>query len=142
MKKIDKILLVDDDRVTNYVNERLILKLRLADEIIIKMNGQEALSYLNEVCGNEEACPSLIFLDLNMPVVNGFDFLKEYRKFHLKKDIVIVILTDSKEADDIIRLKDAGNYHYFHVQKPLTENKLIDIYHKYFRNDDISRQMA
>lgn len=66
--------------------------------------------------------------------MDGFDFLKEFHDLckHVTHDIYVVILTYSHEADDVIRVKDLGNYQW--VEKPLTMEKLIDIHHKYFRN--------
>src|SRR5207253_10074058 len=102
-----------------------------AHEIVIKTEGKDALSYLEKECKASGGYPELILLDLKMPSSNGFDFLKELHSFcyYLKNEIIVVILTSSKDADDIIRLKDFGKY--FIVNKPLNSEKLLDVHHRY-----------
>ena len=133
MKKLERILLVDDDRITNYVNQNLISKYDYAAEIITRNSAKDALTYLQQDCKNEEKYPQLILLDLKMPGMDGFDFLKEFENFFhdLKENIIIVILTTSQAADDVIRLRELGNY--FLINKPLTGDKLFDIHHRFFR---------
>jgi DNA-binding response OmpR family regulator len=69
-----------------------------------------------------------------MPVLDGFDFIKEFENLNLrqKDKIVIVILTTSTDPEDIIKLRSMGRYYL--IRKPLTIDKLVDVYHRYFRN--------
>jgi CheY-like chemotaxis protein len=128
LRKIQKILLIDDDKITNYLNEKLILRLEMGREIVVKANGKDALVYLQDA----EVFPSLILLDINMPGMNAFDFIEEFKRQGLdKKGTVIVILTISDDLDDMIRLKYLGKYSY--VNKPLTEEKMTGIYNDYFK---------
>jgi DNA-binding response OmpR family regulator len=131
---IEKVLIIDDDQASNHLTEELINKLGFAEKVAVKHNGNDALHYLQSECYFEDSCPSLVILDLKMPVLDGFEFLDEFNKLDLvKKDkIVIVILTNSDNPDDIIRLRNMGRYYL--IRKPLTMDKLVDIYHKYFRN--------
>ena len=126
-------MLVDDDGPTNFLNKELLIRYEFAEEVIVKTDGIEALNYLKNECKSSDAYPDLILLDLKMPILHGVDFLKEFHKIckDVKHDIYIVILTYSPEADDVIRVKDLGNYQW--VEKPLSIEKLIDIHHKYFR---------
>jgi CheY-like chemotaxis protein len=134
VRKIPKILLVDDDKITNYLNEKLILRLDIGHEIVAKANGKDALLYLQQ----ESIFPSLIFLDINMPGLNAFDFIEEYKKMgYQNKGAHIVILTISEDLDDLIRLKYLGKYGY--VNKPLTEEKMLSIYNDYFQKDETDR---
>jgi CheY-like chemotaxis protein len=127
VRKIPKILLIDDDKITNYLNEKLILRLEIGHEIVSKANGKDALLYLQQT----EIFPSLIFLDINMPGLNAFKFLEEFKKLgYVDKDIVLVILTISEDLDDMIRLKYLGKFDY--LNKPLTEEKMLNIYNEYF----------
>lgn len=132
MKKAASIMLIDDDDTTHFINKLVISQLNLANDVIIKMNGKEALEYLNGISDQEDTCPSLVLLDLSMPVLDGFDFLKEYKEHHLDKGIVIVVLTNSTNDEDLNRLEVLGNFHHHILAKPLTEDKLINLYHKYF----------
>lgn len=127
MLKFNKVLLVDDDEVSNFINTQVLSDVNLADEIMIAMNGQEALDMLNQCARRHTSqdttcCPDLIFLDLNMPVMNGFEFLQacEYCR---KKKISIVILTSSSNQ------KDVETAHQFpqvkcYLNKPLTADKV------------------
>jgi CheY-like chemotaxis protein len=134
MKTIKKVLLIDDDIVSNYLNKELLEKLDFTNEIIVKNNGRDAIHYLQSECYIENDYPHLILLDLKMPVLDGFDFLAEYDKLDIdKKDkIIIVVLTTSVNADDIMRLRALGKFDL--INKPLNLDKLVDIYHKYFRS--------
>jgi len=72
---MNKILLIDDDVPTNFYNQYILKKHSNNCEIIVKTNGSEALEYLKKA-----ALPHLIFLDINMPVMNGFEFLEEAKR--------------------------------------------------------------
>jgi DNA-binding response OmpR family regulator len=69
-----------------------------------------------------------------MPVLDGFDFLQEFERLDqkLKDKMIIIILTAFRNPEDIIRLRKMGRYYL--ITKPLTLDKLVDIYHRYFRN--------
>jgi len=132
--KLERILLVDDDDISNHVSRNAIQKLNMADRIVIKSDGKEALEYIQNECTPYNEFPDLIFLDLKMPGMDGFDFIKAFDKIsnRIREHIVVVILTSSKNADDIIQLRRLGNYYM--LTKPLTADKLIDIHHRYFRD--------
>jgi len=135
--KINRLLLVDDDSISNFVSQSAVEKLGFAENIIVRNNGREALAFLEKECNSFHHFPDLIFLDLKMPVMDGFEFLKQFEKLcqNLMKEIVVVILTSSRAADDVVKLRGLGNYYM--MNKPLTSEKLIDIYHKYFRNREV-----
>lgn len=126
-------MLVDDDDTTNFVNKRLLVKLGVAKEILVKKNGIEALEYLREAEeeGSQNPYPDMIFLDLKMPVMDGFKFLDEYHKQERRKGMIILMLTSSASFYDLERLK-----HYEHVKKhfskALTENDIKDIMSQYY----------
>lgn len=99
---LERILLVDDDMDTNMVVEHIIKKNKLADHVEITMNGEEALKYLKA-----NPAPSMILLDINMPRMNGWEFLEEYNKMdpNFRKSIVIVMVTVSLNSEDRERAK-------------------------------------
>jgi CheY-like chemotaxis protein len=132
VKKINKLLLIDDDPITNEINKRLYEQVNLVKEIVAVNSAIAAIEYLRSDCYISKEYPSLILLDLSMPGSNGFDFLKEFELLKLdKKNIVVVVLTNSSNADDYIKLKELGRFYVF--SKPLNIDKIIDIHHRYFR---------
>lgn len=138
MKRINSIMLVEDDNITNFINERLLRKLDIAGEINIVVNGSDALNTIKNTIEKGSMCPNLILLDINMPVMDGFEFLNEFKKltFSGKKDVVIIVLTTSTNVSDINKLKNAGNTDF--INKPLTREKVITIMSKYFRHINIA----
>jgi CheY-like chemotaxis protein len=123
---INHILLVDDDEVTNFLNKKVIEKASLIKEISIATNGQKALEVIEELCESKKYCPELIFLDLNMPVMNGFEFLDKFEKMHFpnKDKVRIIVLTSSSNPDDIYKIKEKR---IAFMTKPLSEDKIQSI---------------
>ena len=137
MKELSSVLLVEDDDTVNFYNQFLLKELGVAKKIVIKENGEEALSYLEE-CQKDEAAgfPELIFLDINMPVMNGFEFLDAYadQKMTDAPGALIVMLTTSLHPSDMERAK---TYSFIseYIFKPLTSEKVERILEKYFPKD-------
>jgi CheY-like chemotaxis protein len=127
MRKLNKILLVDDDSTSNFLTQMILEDLQVTDSIIVKKNGQEALDYINETCiHNGEDCPELIFLDINMPIMDGFELLDELQRLkEMRADgshTTVVLLTTSNNPKDI---EKARTYHITHyIEKPLTEESI------------------
>ncbi len=130
MVKLKRILLVDDDNINNFINQRLIKKLNIAEEVNVAVNGEEAIKVIKNTCDHE--CPDLILLDINMPVMDGFEFLEEYKKLPIanKDKVVIVMLTTSTNQNDMGRSKNIPIRGF--LNKPLTEDKLTKIMKDYF----------
>lgn len=126
MEKFNKILLVDDDEITNYLNESLITELRLAHRIETLTDAEEALKLIEKECPAHN-CPDLILLDLKMPVFDGFDFLEGFKSLPATKvqKTQVVVLTTSSNPKDIERLKALGIDRL--VNKPLTKEKMLEI---------------
>ena len=118
------ILLVDDDRIFNFLNEKTIASLGLVNEMHFASNGQQALELLERVKNGELAMPDIIFLDLDMPIMNGYEFLEEFQHMDIphKDLIVIVVLTSSADPKDLIRTKELGIKYYFN--KPLSKEEI------------------
>ena len=114
------VLLVDDDRISNFISAKAIEQSGLADEIITSISGSEALDIIRQSVGSDRF-PGMIFLDINMPEMSGWDFIHEYRKVvnDLHQDRKIVILTSSiHENDRLTSLKYPEVYSF--ILKPLT----------------------
>lgn len=104
-KKLNRVLLVDDDDDANHIQERLIKKHGFAENIDKVWNGIEALEYLNKCIDGNQPLPEIIFLDLNMPKMDGWAFLDKYNLLsdEIKKKIELIILTSSINPDDAER---------------------------------------
>lgn len=125
MQKLKNVLLIGDDDTGNFLNKLFLEGFNYAENVYINCNGQEALDFLRE---NKEDMPSLIFLDINMPVMDGFEFLEEIRHIPsiLNSNIPIVILTASERFHDYEKAKKYNITAY--LNKPLTEDKMEAIF--------------
>ncbi|TPN87361.1 response regulator [Aquimarina algicola] len=139
MKKINCILLVDDSISTNFYNRKLIEVCGVANQVHEVHNGLEALDYLKKrgnfksSSKNKYPRPNLIFLDINMPKMDGFEFLHEYEKLNenQKSDILIAFLTTSNWEKDKIKAFENDNLIYDFIEKPLQKETLLSIYNYY-----------
>lgn len=133
MQKLVCALLVDDDQTTNYLNQLLLNRLAVTDNILVALNGQEALDLLVVHCQEATAvCPALILLDVKMPVMDGFAFLEAYEQLPLlqKNAIIIVMLTTSLHPQDMNRIQQLNIAGF--LNKPLTESKINDVLQNHF----------
>lgn len=130
--KLKHLLLVDDDPTTNFFNEHLIGKMNIFDQIHVAENGQLALDKIEELDKAGEV-PDMILLDINMPIMNGFEFLDHYGKLSdkIKSSVVVCMLTTSLAKED---LETSKRYDLLsdYIDKPLYEAKVRDLILKYF----------
>ncbi len=136
MKKINCILLVDDNPADNEFHKIIINDSRVCNKIQVATTGRNALDYIiNSGKGDSEEFPKpdLIFLDINMPGMNGFEFLAEYHKLDekLKSKIVIIMLSTSLNPDDSERASQIQEVTEF-MNKPLMSESLQQAIEKYF----------
>lgn len=130
---IGKVMLVDDNDTDNFISRRIIEITKFADEVIVKNSGKGALDYLDEFKDSIVDLPDIIFLDINMPIVDGFVFLYEYEKFGnmVKDKCRVIILSSSDNKRDIDKIVN-NDYVIKFVTKPLTEKTLEEIQHLEF----------
>lgn len=138
MKPLGLVLLVDDDDITNQVNYRTLKKSQLVQDIKIFTDGTQAMEYmLSSVCNpltpGTEPCPEVIFLDIKMPVMDGFKFLDAYEAAGFKQtaSTKIFMLTSSASFYDLNRLEQYADVKR-HYPKPLSKQDIKEVIHDYF----------
>ncbi|APH41906.1 Uncharacterized protein A9P81_2235 [Leptospira interrogans serovar Copenhageni/Icterohaemorrhagiae] len=132
-KKLKCILLIDDNQDDKFFHERVIYKGSYAEKVVTKQSGQEALIFLKNKFNNIEPFPDLIFLDINMPGMNGWEILEEYKKLdqEFQTSTIIIMLTTSDNPDDKNKFSHFGSTSDFKT-KPLTNAMLDEILERYF----------
>jgi CheY-like chemotaxis protein len=125
MQSPEIIMLVDDDSITNFIHERLIKKLGVAKDVIIRSNGKEAFIFLRKHLKKQLNTSCLILLDLNMPGINGFDFIRQFKKLKKSESIRLAVVTTSQADIDINQVKELGSFPY--INKPLTSEKIYTL---------------
>lgn len=122
------ILVVDDDQIYRYMANKMLMSTGLAAEIIFCKNGAEAWNFLEEKKSKKETFPDIIFLDINMPVMNGWEFLKKIGPFMKKmsKKMQIYIVTSSQDEKDI---KQSGQIDFIsgYLVKPVLSQTFHEI---------------
>ncbi|ELR70437.1 response regulator [Fulvivirga sp. 29W222] len=121
-------MLVDDNDTDNFISKRIIEITKFANRVEVKNSGKSALDYLRENQDNVENLPNLIFLDINMPIVDGFVFLYEFEKFNdlIKDKCKVIILSSSDNKRDIDKIVNNNHVIKF-ITKPLTETALEEV---------------
>jgi|GEM_PF-751789 len=136
MKKFDalkSILLVDDDEASNFLHSIFINKLGLDLTVNAALNGQEALDFILNKGQDKIALPCMIMLDLRMPVVDGWEFMKRYEEQvpkELKEQLKIVLVTISDNKEDKERAT-TNPYIVDFAQKPLSDGTFKKILNKH-----------
>jgi CheY-like chemotaxis protein len=132
-RKLRCIMLVDDNADDNFFHERIIKRSNAAEVVIVMQSADEALAFLSARSEHPDLHPELIFLDINMPGMNGWEFLDEYSKLdeQCKSQVVIVMLTTSVNPDDESKAKALNMATDFKI-KPLTKEMLQEIIELFF----------
>lgn len=138
MKKLNCILLVDDNVDDNFFHTIIINDTDASVQVKTATTGEKAIAYLEKCKQGNADCPmpDLVFLDINMPGMNGFEFLEEARSRKLisaDKPIIVVMLTSSLNPNDEKMAREKfGSEIKDYQNKPLTAEMLKGIINKYF----------
>lgn len=125
MEPLSTVMVIDDTEIDRYIAERMMTRHTFATDIIKMGSGADALNYL-QASGNK--LPQMIFLDINMPGMNGFEFLEQYESLSddVKQQTVIIMLTSSINPEDIANASRSPYVKHF-VNKPLTFERLSEV---------------
>jgi len=125
---ISKVCVIDDDKLYVSLITMLIKKNHFAEEILVFQNGQEALKYFEENIDNQnEQLPEVILLDLNMPIMNGWEFLEAiqpYVKGLLKRNVKLNVVSSTINPDEVDRAEKHGIVHHF-INKPISKEAIV-----------------
>lgn len=133
--KIDSVLIIDDDEISNFITESILEQSNKVKSINIEMSADDGLSYLRKLAKKgPESFPKLILLDIKMPVKSGWDFLNEYQQMEAFKnsEIVIVMLSSSVYPDDVHKAKTYDEVSGY-LSKPITLDKVEEVIEKYLK---------
>ncbi|AIY13342.1 MULTISPECIES: response regulator [Cellulophaga] len=118
MKMIDHICIIDDDAITVFGIKKLLTSTIECNNIDAFSNGKLAIEYLSEIVANKTKLPDLIFLDLNMPIMDGWEFLEEFLKLPIADAITVNIVTSSINKED----RDKSNFYKCRTHHNITYN--------------------
>ena len=122
MRNSKPILLVEDDSVDAMMTQRALNDLKVTNKMVHKVDGEDALDYLRDETARK---PCVILLDLNMPRMNGFEFLKVAKTEPVIKRIPVVILTTSDADQNVVESYDLGVAGY--IVKPVDYKQFVEV---------------
>jgi CheY-like chemotaxis protein len=124
--KID-LLVIDDDDINIFIIKKIVEKTGYDINMIAKTNGQLAIDHLNNMLETNQPFPQLILIDINMPVLNGWEFLEAYDKLNVSQQVDMYMLSSSVYENDIEKAKTYKKVKGF-ISKPLSINRLIELF--------------
>lgn len=130
MRKINDIAIIDDDPITVFGLRKLIGTAVECEKIESFANGKLAFEGIREKLEEEKAIPEIIFLDINMPIMDGWEFLKEFINLSIPKKVRINVVTSSIDPFDQKKwefYKDKTHHLITFNQKPIDRNKIAEI---------------
>ncbi len=128
MKNFKRILLIDDDPIQNLINTKLLNRIEFSERIDVAINGRLAR---DEYLLIDDPLPEIIFLDINMPIMNGWEFLDLLKDMELPHLPDVYMLTSSISPEDIKQSDDHPMVKGY-ITKPLNLDKLIEIKDQFF----------
>ncbi len=123
-----RILLIDDDRIYQFAARKTIEATGFAGNILVCSNGEDAINYLKINSKNQNFLPDVIFLDVNMPIMNGWEFLDAYGnlKDNLKKPVIIYVVSSSVDEFDVSKSRNYDTVTGY-IVKPVLREKFRQI---------------
>lgn len=129
MKKNKTICIIDDEEINQFILSTIIKNLKSEIKILSFNNGEEALNYLTQLPVTKDVMPDIILLDINMPVMGGWQFLDEYVKLQIEKKAKIYIITSSNSPEDKKKAKNYADISGYLI-RPIESKNLKEIIEK------------
>ncbi|RKS02395.1 MULTISPECIES: response regulator [unclassified Flavobacterium] len=128
MKKINTFCIIDDDDIYQFTTSLLLKKSDLVNKVIVFSNGLKAINFLKDEMGNIENIPDVLFLDINMPVMDGWEFLEEYLLIRpmMPKTVVIYMVSSSVDEKDVLKAKSISALSGYLV-KPISSQNIMEV---------------
>jgi CheY-like chemotaxis protein len=126
MKKLDIACIIDDDKIFTYVLAKQMKVVNFCENLLVFHNGLEAVKYLKPILESPEVLPDVILLDLNMPIMDGWQFLDEFVKFKVTKKITVYIVSSSIDVADHAKAATYKAISNFYI-KPISRENLEEI---------------
>lgn len=126
MKKINLACIIDDDPIHVFGTKKIMQLANICQNFMVFHNGEEALNKLSALVKGGEVLPEVILLDLNMPVMDGWEFLEAFTKIPTPKKVHIYIVSSSLSVDDINRAKNMKNVNNY-IIKPIALEYIKEI---------------
>ena len=132
MNKLRLVLLIDDNPADNFLHEMLLMDIGVAEQVDAVSNGQEALDYI-KACAGPQQLPELICVDINMPVMDGWEFLDAYDRLpeQQKSGVVVMMISTTLNPSDMAAAEQRDSIAKF-VRKPLTEESMRELLDTHF----------
>ena len=120
------LLVIDDDDINIFIIKKIVEKTGFDIDMVSKSNGQQAIDYLNEAIAAQNQLPHLILIDINMPVMNGWEFVEAYQRLGIAQPVDLYILSSSVYENDIEKTKSYSSVKGF-ISKPLSIERLTEL---------------
>ncbi len=130
MREIDLTYIVDDDKIFTFSIKKIMELNQFSKEVITFPNGAEAIVHLKKVLDEKLQLPDIILLDLNMPVMDGWQFLDEFKGIDFGRKITIYIVSSSIDPLDHVKAKEYSSVSSFLV-KPITRVELEAVFNQW-----------
>ena len=120
------LLVIDDDDINIFIIKKIVEKTGFDIEMVARNNGQQAIDYLNETISQDKVLPRLVLIDINMPVMNGWEFIEAYETLGIEQKVDMYILSSSVYENDIEKTKSYKAVKGF-ISKPLSMERLTEL---------------
>lgn len=120
------LLVVDDDDINLFIIKKIVEKTGFDIDMVSRSNGQQAIDYINEAIAQNNPLPKMILIDINMPVMNGWEFIEAYEALTIEHKVDMYILSSSVYENDIEKTKSYKAVKGF-ISKPLSMERLTEL---------------
>ncbi|RZK49643.1 MAG: response regulator [Pedobacter sp.] len=121
-----QLLVIDDDDINIFIIRKIVEKTGVPIEMVSRNNGQQAIDYLKDAIASQLDLPQLVLIDINMPVMNGWEFIEAYQDLNIEQPVNMYILSSSVYENDIEKTKTYPLVKGF-ISKPLSMERLNEL---------------